>query len=153
MNKTLYVKDGDGPLWDRARELTGDKISQFILEKLRVFVAEQDGKQQGFERITLRYVEKGIPKAQAFVGRWLIAPEQPWEGCDEVGDLDNYAIALTAKDNVVVFNFGNPPEKGEFGWAVLTVHESFEQANKHHPWDPIEAAMRRRGIAVQELDI
>ena len=105
------------------------------------------------ERITLRYVEGGIPKATAFVGRWLITPEQPWEGWDEEGQRDNYAVALTAKDNVVVFNFCNPPEKGEFGWGVLTVNPSFEQANKRHPWDAIELAMRRRGIAVQELDI
>lgn len=153
MNKTLYVKDEDALIWDRARELTGDKISQFILEKLRAFVAEQEGKRQGFERITLRYVERGTPKATAFVGRWLISPDAPWVEEWESDDFPNYAVAVTAKNNVVVFNFVAHLQDGEFGPSTFEVYNSFEHASGHDGEGAIEAAMRRQGIEVQELDI
>jgi len=29
MNNTLYVKDEDSPIWDKARELTADQLSHF----------------------------------------------------------------------------------------------------------------------------
>lgn len=154
MNKTLYVKDDDAPIWDKARELTGDKLSQFIMDKLRAFVTENEGKQLGFRRIQVQYIENGIPRAKAFMGRWLIPPEQPWETPDEeTGAPEYYAVAATAKDNVVVFKFGDPPENGQFGWGFFSVHESFEQAHKGRPWGLIADAMRRMGVDVQELDI
>jgi hypothetical protein len=155
MNKTLYVKDEDGPIWDKARELTGDKLSQFIIEKLRAFVWDHQGKQQGFQRIAIQYLDKGIPRAKAFTGRWLISPQQPWEGdVDlETGSTDKYAVAVTAKNNVVVFNFGDLLEDGQFSWGIFNVHESFEEANRDRPWGLIAEAMRRMGIEVQELDI
>lgn len=154
MNKTLYVKDDDGSIWDKARELTGDKLSQFIMEKLRAFVSEQEGKEWGFERIAVHYVENGILRAKAFIGRWLISPEQPWTVRDELDEREvSYAVAITAKDNIVVFKFVDAPEDGEFGWGKFSVHNSFEQANNDRPWGLIAEAMRRMGIQVQELDI
>jgi hypothetical protein len=74
-----------------------------------VFVAEQDDKQQGFERITLYYVDGGVPRIQAFSGRWLISPEQWLEARDDDRlETSCYAVAITAKNNVAVFNFVIP---------------------------------------------
>jgi rRNA maturation endonuclease Nob1 len=42
MNKTLYIKDSDGPIWDRARELAtinGMGLSQLIIGLIKRYVA------------------------------------------------------------------------------------------------------------------
>ena len=107
MNKTLYVKDEGGQIWDKARELTGDKLSNLIMEKLRAFVNENECKKHGYDRIVLRFYENGIPKAKAFYGRWIIEPGAPFvvpgDGFDEP-DL-SYAVAATQKGNYVVLEF------------------------------------------------
>lgn len=42
MNKTIYIKDEDGPIWDRARELTHGKLSALIMGDLKAFVLEAE---------------------------------------------------------------------------------------------------------------
>ncbi|HTD43211.1 MAG TPA: hypothetical protein VK687_03485 [Bryobacteraceae bacterium] len=161
MNKTLYVKDEDGPIWDQARELTGDKLSQFIMEKLRIFVNEQKTKSSGYERIVLHYYENGLPKAKAFYGRWIIDPSAPLvvnEDPDYVGP--SYIIAETHKGNYVVLEFTDMELRfddhtpGIFTGATFSVLNSLEgNTNSGIPTSIIAEAMTRLGIQIQELDI
>jgi hypothetical protein len=81
MNKTLYVREEDGAVWERARELAGDKLSPVIVTALKKFVAEKEAELNLMDRIVIRYSDKengGRPTAKAFYGRWLITREEPY---------------------------------------------------------------------------
>ena len=80
MTKTIYVKDEDVALWDRAREIAGEKLSPVIIEGLKRFVAEKDAEAKGFARIEVHYSDSdahNIPRAKAFYGRWIFPPTNP----------------------------------------------------------------------------
>ena len=66
-NKTIYVSDGDLPLFQRAQELAGDNLSAAISSALRRFVDVEESKQQGFDEITVRVGPKPGRKVR-FVG-------------------------------------------------------------------------------------
>lgn len=66
-NKTIYVADGDMPLFRRAQELTGGNLSATITRALRRLVELEEGKLEGFEEITVR-VGPGSGRRQRFVG-------------------------------------------------------------------------------------
>ncbi len=158
MNKTLYVKDEDGPIWDKARELTGDKLSTFIMDKLRTFVSERAGQEQGYERLVVKYLERGIPKAKAFTGRWIIPPGLPLTlRPDELDAEDqSYIVAETAKGNYAVLRYWRPPDPDEneeyFRYGTFHVFERVEDIGKLSTIVASET-MKRLGIQVQELDI
>ena len=100
MNKTLYIRDEDVPLWDRARELAGDKLSPVVVESLKRFVAEEEARPKGFERIVLEFddaKDNGKPKRKAFSGRWIYSETEPLEIDDEQGESRYvFCIAETA---------------------------------------------------------
>jgi EXLDI family protein len=53
-NKTIYVSDGDLPLYQRAQELAGDNLSAAISAALRRYVDIEEGRREGFDEITVR---------------------------------------------------------------------------------------------------
>jgi EXLDI family protein len=53
-NKTIYVSDGDLPLYQRAQELAGDNLSAAIAAALRRYVDVEEGRREGFDDITVR---------------------------------------------------------------------------------------------------
>jgi EXLDI family protein len=53
-NKTIYVSDGDLPLYQRAQELAGDNLSAAIAAALRRYVDVEEGRQEGFDEIIVR---------------------------------------------------------------------------------------------------
>ena len=68
---------------------------------------------------------------------------------------DYYALAITTKNNIVVFTFEEQKEKGQFGSGELRVFDSFEKANSgvRTPRGLIATAMEILGVEVEELDI
>jgi EXLDI family protein len=66
-NKTIYVADGDLPLFRRAQELAGGNLSATITRALRRLVELEEGKLEGFEEITVR-VGPGPGRRQRFIG-------------------------------------------------------------------------------------
>lgn len=158
VNKTLYVRDEDAPVWDKARDLVGDKLSSFLTNHLKEFVASKEAVSAGFHRITLKFREKGkLPRHIAFHGRWLVPPGDQW---DAEGGLQNdyYALALTAKNNIAIFNFYGedlPDENDVFPWGFFEVFSSFEEAAKQASIPPtlLALGMERKGIVIEEWDI
>jgi EXLDI family protein len=73
-NKTIYVSDGDLPLYQRAQELAGGNLSAAIAGALRRYVDLQEGLQGGFEDIVVR-VGIGSGRKVRFtgvlVGEWV----------------------------------------------------------------------------------
>ena len=49
-NKTIYVSDGDLPLYQRAQELAGDNLSAAIAAALRRYVDVEEGRREGSTR-------------------------------------------------------------------------------------------------------
>ncbi len=66
-NKTIYVSDGDLPLYQRAQELAGDNLSAAISAALRRYVDVEEGRREGFDEITVR-VGPGKGRKVRFVG-------------------------------------------------------------------------------------
>jgi EXLDI family protein len=73
-NKTIYVSDGDLPLYQRAQELAGGNLSSAIAKALRRYVDLEEGLQEGFEEVTVR-VGLGSGRKVRFtgvlVGEWV----------------------------------------------------------------------------------
>ena len=157
MNKTLYIRDEDLPVWDRARELAGDKLSPVIVEALKRFVVEKEAQSRGFERIVVEYsdsLDHGLPKAKAFFGRWIIDRKKPLESYDNSSAEEVFSIAETAKTGVVVFKYRVDIGEGiQYGHKLL-VYPSFSEAAADSEVNyAIREAMKRRGVPVEELDI
>ena len=73
-NKTIYVSDGDLPIYQRAQELAGDNLSAAISAALRRYIDVEEGRREGFDEIIVR-VGPGKGRKVRFVGvllgEWL----------------------------------------------------------------------------------
>ena len=66
-NKTIYVSDGDLPLFRRAQELAGDNLSAAISAALRRYVDVEEGRREGYDEIIVR-VGPGKGRKVRFTG-------------------------------------------------------------------------------------
>lgn len=73
-NKTIYVSEGDLPLFQRAQDLAGDNLSAAIASALRRFVDVEEGRHEGFEEITVRVGPapgRTVRFSGVFLGEWI----------------------------------------------------------------------------------
>jgi hypothetical protein len=158
INKTLYVRDEDVAVWDKAKEIVGDKMSALITNYLKDFVVGKTAFASGNQRIVVSFRELGrLPRSISFYGKWLLNPAAPWEREFDFDSSWQYAVALTAKGRIVVLNLhdGAIDENGVYRWGELRVFESFAEASCDHdvPTELIALAMSRKGIEIEVLDI
>jgi EXLDI family protein len=66
-NKTIYVSEGDLPIYQRAQELAGDNLSAAISAALRRYVDVEEGLREGFDEIMVR-VGPGRGRKVRFTG-------------------------------------------------------------------------------------
>jgi EXLDI family protein len=80
-NKTIYVSDGDLPLYDRAQELAGGNLSAAIAKALRRYVDVEEGRQEGFDEITVRVGPGGrkVRFSGVLLGEWANSSSSRWE--------------------------------------------------------------------------
>jgi EXLDI family protein len=72
-NKTIYVSDGDLPLYERAQELAGGNLSAAIAKALRRYVDTEYGRREGFDEVTVRVGPKAGRKVRftgVLLGTW-----------------------------------------------------------------------------------
>jgi EXLDI family protein len=72
-NKTIYVSEGDLPLYQRAQELAGGNLSAAIAGALRRYVDVESGRSEGFDEITVRVGPKAGRKVRftgVLLGTW-----------------------------------------------------------------------------------
>ena len=72
-NKTIYVSNGDLPLYQRAQELAGDNLSAAISAALRRYVDVEDAKAEGYDEVKVRVgTGKGrrVRFTALFLGEW-----------------------------------------------------------------------------------
>ncbi|GAA4188511.1 hypothetical protein GCM10022252_23890 [Streptosporangium oxazolinicum] len=67
-NKTIYVSDDDLPLFQRAQEIAGGKLSTAISVALRRYVEMEEGRQEGYEEIVVQVGQGGTGRKQRFSG-------------------------------------------------------------------------------------
>jgi hypothetical protein len=158
-NKTLYVKDEDVAIWDKARDLAGESLSQLIIGQLKTIVMEREAEAQGYGRIVLSFRESGdMPMAKAFTGRWLISPEKPFDNGEVYWDdrfyqHDFFAVALTPKNNLVFFNFLQFPISGKYEWGQIEIISYSNLQNARVPKKLLALTLEQLGVEVEELDI
>ena len=156
MNKTIYIRDEDVPIWDRAKELAGDKLSPTIIAGLKRFIADHEAMAKSFERIEVSYNDADahdVPKRKAFYGRWIFPPKKAIELIDEEdGTSYSYAVAVTAKGAAVVYRWESDAE-GTRGYRLLTF-PSLEQAASNKGVNyAVRKAIEAIGVPVEEMDI
>lgn len=95
-NKTIYVSDGDLPVYRRAQELAGGNLSAAIAAALRRYVDVEEGRLEGFEEITLR-VGPGKGRKVRFtgvlLGRWVTS---------EAGRVEHFRVYRSRTGKFVV---------------------------------------------------
>ncbi|MGH9889241.1 MAG: EXLDI protein [bacterium] len=66
-NKTIYVSDGDLPIYERAQEIAGGNLSGAIATALKRFIEADDARREGFDEITVR-IGSGAGRKVRFSG-------------------------------------------------------------------------------------
>jgi hypothetical protein len=159
MNKTIYIRDEDTPVWDRARELAGDKLSPVIVDSLKRFIAQKEREElawKGFERIELGFLDAddhGMPKRKAFMGQWIIPPDKAVDSTSDDPERSHlFAVARTAKGAFVIYSWyedmdGESPRE-------FTVFQSLAEAaaTSSHNYAAVKA-IEILGVPIEELDI
>jgi hypothetical protein len=159
--KSVYVKDEDVHIWDKAKDLAGESLSQLLTSYIKQLVITKESANLGKERIVLHYKEDiGIPVAKSFYGKWIIDPSNALQETESYG-IDNYAVASTQKNNIVVFNFlsngeKQPNEEGKFGLGVLYVFNNVDELKNASPlpiWVIGTIIEKMDLVEIEELDI
>jgi hypothetical protein len=166
MNKTIYLPDEEADTWEKARRLANDRLSPVLLKSLKEFVAAKEAETKGYERIQVEFTDSddyNLPKIKAFHGKWIFSPSEPLRvPLNETGaEGEIYCVAVTAKDNVVVYTWKTEIEtKGQntgdqFMWATrFLVFSSFEEAARNADLNhAIRETIKKRGVPIEELDI
>lgn len=161
MQKSVYVKEEDAQLWERAKELSNDKLSPVIVKALKQFVKDEEMKGRGFERIELRYKDSqkhGLPVAKAFHGRWIYPLAKPLSYANEDGTQgEEYAVAVTAQGRYAIHSWrwstDNDGDQYRHSYK-LSVFQSLEEAAKAPGLSYAAADIQERiGVPLEELDI
>jgi hypothetical protein len=154
-NKTIYVREADTEVWEKAERLAGGSVSALIAEALRRYVEEVEQKEQlDMESIEVElWGPEDRPYEAAFVGRWLLWPDEGETRTREPGyDAGAYyGVALTRRGNIAVYvrhvNDGFAP--------ILKKFSTFEEAEDEGiPGDILATAASEISDGyVQKLDI
>ncbi|GAB1818753.1 EXLDI protein [Herbidospora sp. RD11066] len=67
-NKTIYVSDDDLPIFQRAQELAGGKLSAAISIALRRYVEMADDREEGYDEVVLKVGQGTAVRKQRFSG-------------------------------------------------------------------------------------
>ena len=156
-NKTIYFREEDRKVWEKAEEFASGSLSALISQSLRRYVEEEEMLRAGSGmepiQVALWVAHTEEPYFVEFVGRWILLPDEEETRTAEPGyDAGAYyGVALTQRGNIAVYtrhvNNGFAP--------TLDVYGSFEEAEREGaPADIL--AMAASGIGANythKLDI
>ncbi len=170
-NKTIYVSDGDLPLFQRAQELAGGNLSSAISTALRRYIDTADALHEGFDEITVR-VGVGSGRKVRFtgvlVGEWVdTTPNRVAAYHVYRGRSGKYVLHVERSPEWWAVDAEGKPA-GWRGWigignlkygsspreSTLEVVESLEELRDKVPPELFEMVERSsRQITVEDLDI
>ena len=170
-NKTIYVSDGDLPIYQRAQELAGDNLSAAISAALRRYVDIEEGRREGFDEFIVRVGPGKGRKVRftgVFLGEWLNTSYSRVETFRVYrGRTGKYVLHVERSPDFSVLNaegkpagwrgylgigeisYGNTP-----GESTLEVIESLEELRPKIPpqlYDSVAGFAKQP--AVEDLDI
>jgi EXLDI family protein len=170
-NKTIYVSDGDLPLYQRAQELAGDNLSAAISAALRRYVDIEEGLREGFDEIIVRvglgkgrkvrftgvllgeWVTSSLNRVDAFrvyrgrKGKFVLHVER---GPDyTMVDADGKPAGWRGYLGIGGVSYGNAP--GESTLEVLATLEELRERIPPQLYDMVAGAAQRP--PVEDLDI
>lgn len=138
MNKTLYVKDSDLPIWEHAEKLALNGVSSLVTMLLKTYVDQHPVPDElGMTTITVEcrhlrtsegFQDSADAVKKSFIGRWLIPPEEQlthtYSSTETTIFLPCfYAIAQTKKGAIAVYE----GESGSSEWSELNHYRTFEE--------------------------
>jgi hypothetical protein len=154
-NRTLYTRDEDGPVWERAEEAAaaaGQSVSQLVAAALRYYLptihtpkeAMVDIRVKVGDRVSPLHEVRSTPadyaRTEAFTGRWLVAPgAEAQSRFTRQTTRDCYGVALTRRGQIAVYRYH--PEA--LRPATLEAFASLAEANL--PADIEEKALAALG--------
>lgn len=100
--RTIYVRDEDEALWDRAKELSGEEsLSSIIAEALKKLISEKED--PSMENIVVEEWDGGKPFKKSFWGKWLVKENITLHG--------KWSVALTRNNRFAIYRHPNqiPP--------------------------------------------
>lgn len=106
-NKTIYVSDGDLPLYQRAQDLAGGNLSGVISEALRRYVEREEASEAGFDEVTLRVgtgVRRQVRFTAVLLGEW---------GRIEAGVVEKVAVYRGRSGKFVIYR-ERPQQRGSW---------------------------------------
>jgi len=154
--RNVYIRDEDEPVWESAEKLAGEApMSRVITEALRAYVRSREGNPMERQVVSFENRETGEFLSKAFVGRWLIEPDEEYRSEHEADDLGRgnqgmggttFAVGETAKGNIVVWTDARRDR------PRFTIHDSFDDAESDGvPADVVALASTRAGIERAEM--
>ena len=171
-NKTIYVSDGDLPLYQRAQELAGDNLSAAISAALRRYVDVEEGLREGFDEITVRVGPNPGRKVRftgVLLGEWVnTSPSRVETFRVYRGRTGKFVVHVErTPDHTMVDSEGKPSGwRGYLGldWnasygstpgeSTLDVVETLDELRERIPPQLFEmVASSARQPAVEDLDI
>ena len=158
-NKTIYVRDGDRALWERAEQLAGSSLSRLLADALRAYIKLEEQREatraDRTERIVVdtHDVQERLMR-KAFVGRWLVRDARKDMAEPEWSEYCRYSVALTrgGRFAVQVTTTRLGPKADEM--SDLKVYDTWAEMNEHTPHGVVAAVAAELGEEyVIELDI
>ncbi len=150
-NKTLYIRDEDAPIWERAEQAAGvsrQSLSQLVATALRRYLPTIHTPADEMEDIRVRVGDRvppvhriigedgrvkygppahtpaNYPRGEAFTGHWLVPPGPDARSATSQPDGSHHAVALTRRGQIAVYHYH--PEA--LAPAGLTAFPSLEEA-------------------------
>jgi EXLDI family protein len=171
-NKTIYVSDGDLPIYDRAQAIAGGNLSAAIAKALRRYVDVEDGRREGLEEITVRVGPGGrkVRFGGLLLGEWTNSSSSSsrWEVFRVYRSrTGKYVLHTDRAAEYTMFDAEGKPAgwRGYLGLgnisygskpaeSTLEVFDSFEQLRDKVPaqlYDMVAGSAKQP--AVEDLDI
>jgi EXLDI family protein len=169
-NKTIYVSDGDLPIYQRAQELADGNLSAAISNALRRYVDVQEGLKEGFDEVTVR-VGVGAGRKVRFtavlVGEWIDTREVPGQYRVYRGRKGKFVVHIDRGANFWMVDAEGKPAgwRGHLGIGdvrygssprerTLEIVDTLEELRDKVPRELFEMVARSaRQPTVEELDI
>jgi EXLDI family protein len=177
-NKTIYVSDGDLPLFERAQELCAGNLPGAIAQAVREYVdaAEQVIRRQ-YGQVTVHVGPAGSRRRQRFTAV-LLAEWSHTAG--SAGLVETFSAYRTARERYAVYrtttaaqqrrpspgarpgghwtgpasDLTDGPGLGDQGEAVLDIYDSLDALTEHTPPEFARlVTTAAAGLEVEDLDI
>jgi EXLDI family protein len=170
-NKTIYVSDGDLPLYQRAQELAGGNLSAAISRALRRWVDASEDLREGYQDVVVRvgidkgrkvrftamlvgeYQDPGSKRAdhyrvyQGRSGKYVVHVERQaeWWSVDGEGKPGGWRAWVGVGD----VTYGATPKE-----STLEVVDSLEELRERLPQPLFDMVARAASVpSLEELDI